>query len=356
MKRARLFLLPCSSLYWLAVVLRNWFFDIGILKTTNVGVPVISIGNISTGGVGKTPIVEMLIEKLSLSKQVAVISRGYGRKSKGTVVVNDGKGNLAPVEISGDEPSQLARKFSNLIVVVDEKRARGAQKAVELGAEIILLDDGFQHRYLHRDLNLVVMTAEEIVNGDWLLPAGNRREPISSLKRADLIIVSRCADNADFEQAKRIIEPRFKTRPHPNPLLRGEGIVGVQTKLKSFRRTLTNEIVEADKFVGKKIIAISGIGSPKTFESLLADTGMIVVKHFAFSDHYWFSDEDIRMIIKARKALSVDFIITTEKDFMRLREQFVEFLKIEPVIVAEIQQVFVAGEEKLEALIKQVIR
>jgi tetraacyldisaccharide 4'-kinase len=364
MKRARLFLLPCSLLYWLAVVLRNWFFDIGILKTEKVRVPVISVGNISTGGVGKTPIVEMLIEKLSDGKRIAVVSRGYGRKSKGTVVVSDGKENLAPVEISGDEPIQLARKFSKLIVIVDEKRARGAQKAVELGAEIILLDDGFQHRYLHRDLNLAVMTAEEIVNGDWLLPAGNRREPMSSLKRSDGLIITRCADNAEFEQAKRTIEPRFKTRPHPPPknrrisnlLLRGEGIIGVQTKFKSFKRTSTGKTLKAGHLVHKNIIAVSGIGNPKAFESLLADTGAIVAKHFAFSDHHWFSDEDIQTILKARKALSADFIVTTEKDFMRMREQFAEFIKTEPVIVAEIQQVFIAGNHTLDAMIKHVIR
>jgi Tetraacyldisaccharide-1-P 4''-kinase len=187
-----------------------------------------------------------------------------------------------------------------------------------------------------------VMTVEEILNGDWLLPAGNRREPMSSLKRADDLIITRCANIEQFDQV--------------SGMMKMQGIIGLQTKLKSFKRTSTNERVEAGQFVGKKIIAVSGIGSPKTFESLLADTGMIVVKHFVFSDHYWFSDEDIQTIVKARKALSVDFIVTTEKDFMRLRERFVEFLETEPVIVAEIQQVFVAGKDKLDALIKSVIR
>jgi tetraacyldisaccharide 4'-kinase len=353
MKRARLFLLPCSLLYWVAVVLRNWFFDIGILKTTKVSVPVISVGNISTGGVGKTPIVEMLIERLGNNRRLSVVSRGYGRKSVETIVVSDGCGNFASVEDAGDEPSQLARKFSNLIVVVDEKRARGSQKAIELGAEIILLDDGFQHRYLHRDLNLMVMTVEEIVNGDWLLPAGDRREPMSSLKRANALVITRCKDMQDFEQAKRTIES--KLRAEPRPFLGGEGIVGVQIKLKSLKLISSNETLETGTLAGKKVIAVSGIGNPKTFESLLEDTGMIVVKHFMFSDHHWFSDEDIQTIIKARKALSVDFIVTTEKDIMRLRERFVEFLKTEPVIVAEIQQVFVAGKDMLDALIKQVI-
>ena len=298
MKRVRLFLLPCSLLYWLAVVLRNWFFDIGILKTTKVNVPVISVGNISTGGVGKTPIVEMLIEKLGNNRRLSVISRGYGRKSVGTIVVSDGRDNFASVEDAGDEPSQLARKFFNLIVIADEKRARGAQKAVELGAEMILLDDGFQHRYLYRDLNLVVMTAEEIVNGDWLLPAGGRREPMSSLKRADGLIITRCTDIEQFDQISGMIKMQLKAEPQL--LLKREGMIGLQTKLKSFKRTPTNKIVEAGQFTGKKIIAVSGIGNPKTFESLLADTGMIVVKHFAFSDHYWFSDEDIQLFVKAR--------------------------------------------------------
>jgi len=350
----RKFLLPFSLVFWFGVTLRKWFFDIGILKTTKVNVPVISVGNISTGGVGKTPIIEMLIEKLAISCQLSVVSRGYGRKSSGTIVVSDGCGNFASVGDAGDEPSQLARKFPNLIVVVDEKRARGAQKAIELGAEMILLDDGFQHRYLHRDLNVAVMTAEEIVNGDWLLPAGNRREPMRSLKRADALVITRCKDTHDFEHAKGTIESKYRAEPHP--LLRGEWIIGVQTKLKSFERISTNEKVEIRQFVGKKIIAVSGIGNPKSFESLLAETGMIIAKHFAFSDHHWFSEEEIQAIVRARKTLGIDFIVTTEKDFMRLRDRFVEFVKTEPVIVVEIQQVFIAGEDVLDALIKNVIK
>ncbi len=346
----RKLLLPFSLLFWLGITIRNWFFDIGILKTTKVSIPVISVGNISTGGVGKTPIVEMLIERLGNNRRLSVVSRGYGRKSVGTIIVSDGCGNFASVEDAGDEPSQLARKFSNLIVVVDEERTRGAQKAIKLGAEIILLDDGFQHRYLHRDLNLVVMSAEEILNGNWLLPAGNKREPMSSLKRADALIVTRCADVEQFDQVSGMMKMHLKSEPRL-PLKR-EGMIGLQTKLKSFKRTPTNEIIEDGQFIGKKIIAVSGIGRPKTFESLLADTGMKIVKHFIFSDHHWFSDEDIQTIVKARKALNIDFIVTTEKDFMRLRERFVEFLVNEPVIVAEIQQVFVAGKDMLDALIQ----
>ena len=221
---------------------------------------------------------------------------------------------------------------------------------------MIVLDDGFQHRYLHRDLNLVVMTAKEIVNGDWLLPAGNRREPMSSLKRADALVVTRCKDRRDFEQAKGAIESRFRAEPHSNLLTRGEGIVGVQIESKSLKLISSNETLKTGSLAGKKVIAFSGIGSPKTFELLLAEIGMKVIKHFVFSDHHWFFDEDIQMIVKARKTLGVDFIVTTEKDFMRLRDRFMEFLKTEPVVVAEIQQVFVAGENAFDRLIKNTVK
>jgi tetraacyldisaccharide 4'-kinase len=340
----RKLLLPFSLLLWLGVTIRNWLFDIGILKTTKVGVSVISIGNISAGGAGKTPIVEMFIEKLSGGRQIAVVSRGYGRKSKGTVVVNDGKGNLASVEISGDEPTQLAIKFPNLIVIVDEKRVRGAQKAIELGAEIILLDDGFQNRYLHRDLNLVVMTAEEIIKDDWLLPAGNGRELMSSLKRADVLVITRCKDIQDFEQTKRTIRSKLKA------------IVGMQIKLKSLKLTSSNEMIAIGSLAGKKVLAFSGIGNPKSFENILTQADLIVAKHIVFADHHWYKESDINYIAQMKKQLKADFIMTTEKDAARLRERFKSFLKSEQVIVVEIQQEILAGKEKLDEILKQVLQ
>jgi tetraacyldisaccharide 4'-kinase len=343
-KKIRKLLLPFSLLFWIGVTIRNWFFEIGILKITKVGVPVISIGNISTGGAGKTPIVEMLVEKLSGDRQIAVVSRGYGRKSKGTVVVSDGKGNLAPVEISGDEPSQLAIKFPNLIVIVDEIRVRGAQKAIEFGAEIILLDDGFQHRYLHRDLNLVVMTVEEILNGDGLLPVGNGRELMSSLKRADVIVITRCKDIQDFERVKETIRWKLKA------------IVGMQIKLKSLKLISSNETITIGSFAKKKILALSGIGNPKSFENVLAQADMNVAKHIIFVDHHWYTESDIKNITEIKKQLKADFIMTTEKDAARLRERFMIFLKSEQVIVAEIRQEILTGEEKLDEILKQVLQ
>jgi tetraacyldisaccharide 4'-kinase len=326
------------------IVIRNWFFDIRILKTTNVSVPVISVGNISVGGVGKTPIVEMLIERLMRSYRIAVVSRGYGRKSSGTVIVSDGQGKITTIENAGDEPIQLAGKFSELIIVVDEKRVRGAQKAVELGAKTILLDDGFQHRYVYRDLNIVVMSAEEILKDNWLLPAGNRREPMKAIGRANLIVISRCGDTSEFKRAAGKLESYNKPA------------VGVRTKFKSIRHVSDNKILELKAFKGKKAVAFSGIGNPRSFEKVLAEVNLTIAEHVVFSDHHWYSDNDIKKIIEARRKQAADFIVTTEKDVVRLRRQFSRFLETEPIFVAEIQQEVLAGEEKLNELLKQVVR
>jgi tetraacyldisaccharide 4'-kinase len=347
MRRARLFLLPFSLFYWLGVAVRNWFFDIGVLKSKKVNASVISVGNVSAGGVGKTPFVELLIERLKINHQLAVVSRGYGRKTAGTVVVSDGRGKLSSVENSGDEPIQLAHKYPELIVVVDEQRVRGVRKAIELGAKLILLDDGFQHRYLHRDIDIVILTADEILNGDLLLPAGNRREPLTSLKRADLIVITRCADTKEYEHACAVGRER-NSLPSKTPT------VGLKTDLKIFKRASSNEIVKADKFENKNVIAFSGIGNAKSFEDLIEKANVKVVKHFAFSDHHWYKDNDIKAITDARKQTNAEFIITTEKDTMRLRERFAGFLETEPVIVAEIRMEIISGEQKLNELLNRI--
>jgi tetraacyldisaccharide 4'-kinase len=343
----RILLLPFSLFYWLGVAVRNWFFDIGILSSKKVSVPVISIGNISAGGVGKTPFVEMLVERLKIDRHIAVVSRGYHRKSSGTVVVSDGQGTVSSAENSGDEPIQLAQKYPDLLVIVDEDRVRGAQKAIELGANIILLDDGFQHRYLYRDLNIVLLTAEEIMNGDLLLPSGNRREPLTSLKRADMIAITRCADSKEYEHVCTVGWKRTS-------LPKGTPTMGLKTKLKAFKRVSSDESVEIEKVAHSTCIAFSGIGNPKSFEELMANAKVHILKYFIFPDHYWYKDTDIKTIIDSRKQTHADYIITTEKDAARLRERFSGFLEMEPVIGAEIQQEILSGDQQLNELLQRI--
>lgn len=344
MKHARLVLIPLSFLYWLIVAVRNWFFEKGIFKITKVDVPVISVGNISTGGVGKTPIVEMLVERLKNKCQLSVVSRGYKRKTTGTMIAGDGHGKLVTAEEGGDEPVQIAQKYPGIVVIIDEQRARGAQRAIELGAEMVLLDDGFQHRYLHRDIDIVILTAREILNGDCLLPAGNRREPIGSLKRSDIIFISRCSDMSDYSKAF------LKLKKFNKPA------IGVQTELKSFKRAISDRPSMSIDIAGKKAIAFSGIGDPKSFGDLLEEAEVSVTKSFIFPDHHWYSDCDIKTIVYAKNKLNADCIVTTEKDVTRLRDRHPEFLKNEEVIVAEIFQKIFAGEEQLDKILNKHIK
>jgi tetraacyldisaccharide 4'-kinase len=345
----RKLLMPFSLVYWLGVVLRNWFFEIGLLKITTVAVPVISVGNLSAGGVGKTPFVELLIGKFLRKSQLSIVSRGYGRKSNGTVIVGNGTGTFATIEESGDEPLQLAQKYPEAIVIVDEKRVRGARKAIELGARLILLDDGFQHRYLHRELNIVLLTAKEILKEDSLLPSGNRREPWTSLERADLVVVTRCAD---VQEVERVISSGKKRHLIPA----GVPCIGVTTRLKVFKRGSSGEIVHAALITGKKVIVFSGIGNPESFDELLKNNNITVAKHMVFPDHHWYSENDLQRIVYARTHSGADFILTTEKDAVRLNEEYEAFLESEPVIVAEIQQEILSGEDLITEAIQRALK
>jgi tetraacyldisaccharide 4'-kinase len=340
----RTLLLPFSFLYWIAIVLRNWFFDIGLLKIVKIDIPVISIGNISTGGVGKTPLVESIIENLADRYRLAVVSRGYGRKSTGTVVVSNGKKVLASSEESGDEPFQIANKYSNTIMVVDEKRVRGAKKAKELGAQVILLDDGFQHRYLHRDGNIVILTAQEILNGDYLLPAGNRREPLSALNRADIVLISRCDSLEEYYLTSQKLA--WLKKP----------IVGMQIRMQKLRDVNTNREISFDAVKQKSALLFSGIGNSTSFEQVLAPVNFRIVGHMRFQDHHWYSDNEIERIKLEATTLRAEVIISTEKDISRLSEKIKRFegLKI-PLLEASIRQEFIAGEENLKQFFTKIL-
>ncbi len=337
----RVLLLPFSYLYGTGVALRNLFFDIGILRTRRVAVPVISVGNISVGGVGKTPFVELLARRLSQrGRKVAIVSRGYKRKSSGTVVVSNGSIVCAEADLSGDEPAQLAAKLRSVVVAVDEQRLRGARYAIEhFGTEIIILDDGFQHRYLHRDLDIVITSADEILAGDRLLPAGNRREPLSALHRAGLIVVSQCHDEGHFHRAEQRLGLRINTP-----------VAGVQIRASAVKKASSGFSVDLRSLSGKRVVAFSGVGKPEGFDATLTSLKLEVKKHFRFSDHHRFSSEDLKSVMDAARQEGADYILTTEKDIARLSGLGSEakgFVEQNPVYYVEIEQDLIAGEQHL---------
>jgi len=185
-------LLPISVLYWLVMTVRNWLFDKHVLPVTKLNVPVLSVGNIAAGGTGKTPLVEIVVRKLQArGRKPAIVSRGYGRITRGYLLVSGEGTKIASPRDAGDEAVQMAENCAGSVVAVGENRVEAVKRVLsESSADCIVVDDGFQHRYLHRDLNIVLMTAKELIGGDWMLPAGNRRESMISIRRADAVIIS----------------------------------------------------------------------------------------------------------------------------------------------------------------------
>lgn len=185
-------LLPLSWLYGLGVMIRNELFELGVLKSRSFDVPVISVGNITVGGAGKTPHVEYLVRLLKDVAQVAVLSRGYKRKSKGYVLAE----NDTPVEMIGDEPFQMKQKFPDIYIAVDKNRCEGIDRLVQdkqtENTDVVLLDDAFQHRYVKPGINILLIDYHRLIIYDKLLPAGRLREPLSGKIRADIVIVTKC--------------------------------------------------------------------------------------------------------------------------------------------------------------------
>ena len=291
------------------MVLRNLLFDWKIFTAERVVVPVISIGNITTGGTGKTPVVGLITKMLQGQNiRCAIVSRGYGRATHGLVEVSDGSLMKTTARNAGDEAFQLATRLPKAIVVVDERRARGARYAVErLNAQAVVLDDGFQHRALHRDLDIVLIDAARSPFTMAMLPAGYRRDVLSSLKRADAVLLTKVKRDANVEKLKEQIGHYSGARIFSSSFI-----------VRAFRRAKTGFSVDLNSVKGKQAIAFCGIGQPESFKDSLEDLGIKVSSMISFEDHHPYSDSDIRKVVAEREKFKAEYIITTEKDLARL--------------------------------------
>ena len=324
-------LLPLSWCYGLGVGFRNLLFEMGVLKSRSFKVPVISVGNITVGGTGKTPHVEYLIRLLKDHLNVAVLSRGYKRKSHGFVLA----GKDTTMWDIGDEPYQMKQKFPDITMAVDSKRTRGIQKLIdgEAGKEIdvILLDDAFQHRYVKPGINILLVDYHRLVIYDKLLPAGRLREPVKSKDRADVVIVTKCPkDMKPMEY--RVITKAMKLYPYqrlffstheydaPKPVfpdlsnresIESLGVIDSMGVLES--------LDPLSPLAGKNILLLTGIASP---EQMVQDLTPVTpnISTLTFGDHHAFRPKDSRRINERFSALpDPKLIITTEKDATRLQ-------------------------------------
>ena len=307
-------LLPLAWLYELGVRFRNWLFDCEVLKSKEFDLPVISVGNISVGGTGKTPHTEYIVELLKDSYHVAVLSRGYKRKSKGFVRAEEGKTTIADI---GDEPFQMWTKYPKAVFAVDRNRCRGIerlmQEDVKPPIEVVVLDDGFQHRYVNPDINIVLVNYYRPIFMDKLLPAGRLREPVVGKNRADILIVTKCPKDLTIEESRELengLSPKLDQSLFFTTFDYGD-LYCITDREKIIRLQYLSE--------EDAVLLLTGIASPvPMIEELNKYTHNI--HPVTFADHHLFSESDFKRIRKEYDKLPADrrMIITTEKDAARL--------------------------------------
>lgn len=308
-------LIPLGWIYGGIMAIRNILFNLGIFKSYNSSLPTISVGNLSMGGTGKTPHVDFIIERLKSKYQLAVLSRGYGRRTKGFLKVTE----HSSAETVGDEPLLYKLKHKDEIeVAVCESRTEGAKKLEQTNANLLVLDDAYQHRKIGRDCNILITTYQDPFFKDFVVPAGNLREFRIGKNRAQIIVVSKCPANISLEEKKRITE-RIKPSQH-------------QTVF--FSHITYDEIIpmgnshmwDAENFP-EEVLLVTGIANPTPLENELKKK--FKVELMSFPDHHNYSTNDLKKIhtifdtfVGQKKA-----IITTEKDMMRLKQpQLLKYL------------------------------
>lgn len=306
----KLLLYPLSIIYSIVLFIRHKLFDYNIIKSRSFDVPTICVGNLSFGGTGKTPHTEYLIRLLSDSMRVAVLSRGYGRKTRGFVMAHEGVTH----EDIGDEPMQYFTKFPGITVAVDEKRGEGVRMLMEMDEkpDVILLDDAYQHRSIKAGLNILLTDYHNIYSKDTLTPAGNLRDIKHAARRADIIIVTKCPAVLDPYSKRNIIES-LRPKSHQKVLF-SKIIFDELTPVNEAARTVN--VSE-----NRSILLFCGIANPYPLEDYMnRKTNSLTIMHF--NDHHEYSDNDFDEItgnfekIIGKKKIAV----TTEKDFMRMAD------------------------------------
>jgi tetraacyldisaccharide 4'-kinase len=309
-----------SWVYALGVRLRTTVYDQGIIKSRQLPCVVISIGNVTMGGSGKTPLTIYIAKKLChLGYRVAVLSRGYGGKAeKSGAIVSDGLQIFVSADVSGDEPYMMARQLTGTPVLVGADRYRSGKIAVRsFKPEVILLDDGFQHRRLARDLDLVLLDASKPGGNGYLFPRGVLREPLQSLRRGHAVILTRT--QLDCENSNTCLGslpdsiPVFKSRHRPNIVKMIPA--GNISEVYPASGTLAQDL---DVLKGKRVLAFSGIAANEIFFETLRAAGCRLVEAMPYRDHHRYSRADINQIRQNAEKQQASMILTTEKDYYRL--------------------------------------
>lgn len=305
---------PLSWIYGLAVEFRNNLFDTGVLQQKEYPIPIICVGNLTVGGTGKTPHIEYLIRLLSDKYKVAVVSRGYKRKSNYLQVVQTN----SDVNRVGDEPLQMKLKYPKTTIVVDKDRRNAIdyllKQSKDEQPDVILLDDGYQHRYVKPSLSILLMDSNRPIYEDILLPAGNLREPIRRKDRASIVVVTKCSENMQPINF-RIIANGLDLFPFQSLYFTSF----VYHRLQPVFPSLNKETCSLDNIRKKHVLLLAGIASTKSLEEKLS-TKTYNLQTLFFPDHHFYDKGDVRVIEKQFATMPDDkIVITTEKDAVRLQ-------------------------------------
>jgi len=334
-KTLRYILFPVSIVYGCVVQLRNLLFDYGWLKSTSFDIPIIAVGNLSVGGTGKTPQIEYLIRLLENDYKIAVLSRGYKRESKGFVLAN----SKTTVEELGDEPFQFYTKFPNAIIAVDADRTNGIKQLLKRHPEIdmVLMDDAYQHRKVKASFYTLLTSYEKIFSVDFMLPTGDLREPRVGVKRADVIVVTKCPENLTRLEQEILIKKM-------GSLKQKVFFTSISYDASVFSLKETKKLTELKKY---KVLLITGIAKPKPLLDF-CEAQNVDFKHLEYSDHYNFKEEDIESIKDEFSKIDYDnkLILTTEKDFVRLQN------KLDALFSLGIKTSFLKDASKFDSMVK----
>ncbi|WP_194765788.1 tetraacyldisaccharide 4'-kinase [Tamlana sp. I1] len=301
MKILRYLLFPIVPIYFMVTWLRNKLYDLGIKKSKSYDFPVICVGNLSAGGTGKTPMIEYLVTLLKIDYKVATLSRGYKRKTEGFVLADEN----AAADSIGDEPFQFYNKFKkDIAVAVDSNRQHGISKLQELQPkpEVVLLDDAYQHRKVKAGFNVLLTTFSNPYFKDIVLPTGDLREPRAGAKRANVIVVTKCPSDLNSIQ-KEVFINRINPEKHQHVFFSS---IAYSETLYSETKTKTFDDL-------KSFTLVTGIANATPLVQFLNEQGLSF-EHLNFSDHHDFTAQEIEQLSKKQH------IVTTEKDFMRLKQ------------------------------------
>ena len=307
---------PFSGLYALAMRLRALGYRYNIFKTKRVPRPVISIGNLTLGGTGKTPHVIAICQYLQeKGLRPAVVTRGYGGKAgKGPLVVSDGRCVVTTADVAGDEPVMMAPKLWGVPIVAGSDRYRCSMFAIEeFDASIIVLDDGFQHLRLHRDVDIVLMEASAPFGTGRVFPGGNLREPLSALSRVDAIVLTKC--NEIDPNTIVLVEDRVR------PLAPDKPIFTSKYELDSIELVAgpqSPSTISEQELSRKRIFCFCALAQPESFYCLVRENGLNICGTMSFPDHHFYTQEDIEAIVTKAKETNCQISLTTEKDFAKI--------------------------------------